>query len=115
MLKLSDIITDTQTVELIEPRDATSRYLRGLMRWLLVDADGATELTISPDSLVLPDEAIIVWSATQLEPPPFSRDHGEFIDDGQSPVVDEVEPDFGWRVAMDGTETDTRLVEGGLF
>lgn len=114
-MKLSDIITGTQTVELIEPRAADSRYLHGPLRFLLVDADGASELTIYPDALAMPDEAILIWGVVPLELPVFSRETGEWVDDGLNVVSDETEPDFGWCVAIDGTETDTRAVSGGLF
>lgn len=115
MLKLNEVITGTQTVELIEPRDSTATYIPRL-RLLLVDHDGPRELSITADSFLEPREgSMLIIEAHDVRPPEFSDEHGEWVDDGQSPVVDEVEPEFDYRVAIDGTETDTRLVEGGLF
>lgn len=115
-MKLPNIITGTQTVELIEPRNADSHYLRSLRLLLRDNATGAlTELTIEADMLAIPEEATLVWSVMDIDEPVMRHDHGEFVDDGQSVVTDEVAPDFGWRVAIDGTETDTRIVAGGLF
>jgi hypothetical protein len=117
MVNLSDIITGTQTVELIEPRDHTGVYLSHL-RLLLTDRDTGhmQVLAIEADAFIEPRVApMLAISVEDVDEPGFSNETGEWVDDGQSPVVNEAEPDFGYRVAIDGTETDTRLVEGGLF
>ena len=113
-MKLSKVVTGSQTVELIEPRDSDSRYLRSLRLLLRDTATGAlTELTIEPDALALPDEVTLVLSVMDIDEPHVTAEHGEFVDDGQSVVVEEVEPRVEWMVTPRGEEVDLR--GDGLF
>lgn len=108
MINLNELFASSPTATLIEPRDYTGLYVPQL-RLLLTDTQTGhmQVLTIEADAFLEPRVApMLALSVEQVDEPEFSGGPDEYVDDGQSPVVDEVEPEATWRVASDGTVTE---------
>jgi hypothetical protein len=117
MINLNELFASDPIATLIEPRNHTGLYIPQL-RLLLTDRETGhmQVLAIEADAFIEPRVApMLAISVEDIDEPEFSDETGEWVDDGQSVVADEVAPDFGWRVAMDGTETDTHIIQNGLF
>lgn len=117
MINLNDLFTNNPTVELIEPRDYTGLYVPQLRLLLTDTATGHMQvLTIEADAFLEPRVApMLALSVEQVDEPEFSDGPDEYVDDGESVVVDETEPPVEWFVTPNGQDIDLRIVEGGLF
>ena len=115
MTNLSDLFTNSPTVELIEPSGPTPYFLRTL-RLLIRDGDRLTELTIEADVITgresLEPEGILALSVMDVnEGMELSRETGKWVDDGWSVVSGEVDLPATWYVTWRGEEVGA--VTGG--
>lgn len=116
MIDLNDLFTNAPAVTLLEPRGDTPYFLKSI-RLLVLDGDQARELTVTADLMTsretFEDEGCLALSLVDVEAPGFSRETGEFIDDGYSLCFGKDGPRAEWIVTPGGEEIDLR--GDGLF
>lgn len=115
MINLNKLFANGPQVTLLEPRDYTGPYVPQL-RLLLTDRETGymQVLTIEADAFIEPRVApMLAISVEDVDEPEFSDETGEWVDDSQSSVFDEIEPRVEWCVTPGGEEIDLR--GDGLF